>query len=192
MAQTKSTRIEVTQLNMQKSRLAQIENLNKLNKTTNHFLQIIQEPYCFKGTLSLLPQNSRTIPYDRTGLPRAAITASKELNIEELTPICHRDLAAGLISLNNKQTAVLSVYLDINTTPVPDHLTNAIKYCKSKRYAILIGIDSNSQNSAWGHKDNKRGVKLLEYFVQVGLLVHNVGKTTLMNAPQANRSSTYL
>ena len=126
-----NTTIEITQLNMQKSRLAQIENLNKLNKTKNQFLQILQEPYCFKGTISLLPQNSKTIPNVRVGLPRAAITTSNTLNIEELTAICHGDLAAGLINLNGKQTAILSIYLEINIPPVPEHLIKAITYCLS-------------------------------------------------------------
>ena len=42
--------IEITQLNMLKSRLAQIELLNKLNKSRNKFLILAQEPYCYKAT----------------------------------------------------------------------------------------------------------------------------------------------
>ena len=68
------------------------------------------------------------------------------------------------------------MYLDINISPVPEYLVNAITYCKDKRFAILIGIDSNAHNSAWGYKDNKRGTELLEYLIQEGLLINNFGK----------------
>ena len=53
---TKREVIEVTQINTQKARLAQIELLNKLNKCKNPFIIITQEPYCYKATLALLPQ----------------------------------------------------------------------------------------------------------------------------------------
>ena len=54
--------IEVTQLNMQKARHAQIEILNKLNKAKNPFLIIAQEPYCYKSTLALLPKTPKPYP----------------------------------------------------------------------------------------------------------------------------------
>ena len=75
MPSTTKEIIEITQLNMQKARHAQIEMLNKLNKAKNPFLILTQEPYCYKSTLALLPQNTKTIPSDRTGHPRASITA---------------------------------------------------------------------------------------------------------------------
>ena len=58
MPSTTKEIIEVTQLNMQKARLAQIEVLNKINKCNNQFLMLTQEPYCYKATLALLPQNA--------------------------------------------------------------------------------------------------------------------------------------
>ena len=96
--------IEVTQLNMQKARHAQIEMLNKLNKCNNPFLILTQEPYCYKCTLALLPQNAKTIPSDRTGYPRTSITASNRLEMAEISELKHRDLTAGLITLEGKKT----------------------------------------------------------------------------------------
>ena len=64
MPSTTKEIIEVTQLNMQKARMAQIEMMNKLNKCKNPFLILAQEPYCYKSTLALLPQNTKTIPSD--------------------------------------------------------------------------------------------------------------------------------
>ena len=81
MPSTTKEIIEVTQLNMQKARHAQIEMLNKLNKCNNPFLILTQEPYCYKSTLALLPQNAKTIPSDRTEHTRASITASTRLQM---------------------------------------------------------------------------------------------------------------
>ena len=96
--------IEVTQLNMQKARHAQIEMLNKLNKCSNPFLILTQEPYCYKSTLALLPQNAKTIPSDRTGHPRTSITASNRLQMAEISELKHRDLTAGLVTLEGKNS----------------------------------------------------------------------------------------
>ena len=52
MPSTTKEIIEVTQLNMQKARHAQIEMLNKLNKGKNPFLILTQEPYCYKLLMS--------------------------------------------------------------------------------------------------------------------------------------------
>ena len=140
MPSTTKEIIEVTQLNMQKARLAQIEILNKLNKCSNPFLILTQEPYCYKATLALLPQNAKTIPNDRTGHPRASITASNRLQSAEITELKHRDLAAGLVTLEGKKTVIISVYLDITQDAVPEYLVKAINNCKQKRFSILIGM----------------------------------------------------
>ena len=176
MPSTTKEKIEVTQLNMQKARHAQIELLNKLNKSKNSFMILTQEPYCYKATLALLPQNAKTIPNDRTGHPRASITASSRLQMAEISELKHRDLAAGLVTLEGKKTVIISVYLDITQDPVPDYLTKAINYCKQKRFSILIGMDSNAHSDIWGFRNNKRGNELVDYIVQEGLEIHNKGK----------------
>ena len=157
---------------MQKARHAQIEMLNKLNKGKNPFLILTQEPYCYKTTLALLPQNAKTIPSDRTGHPRASITTSNRLQMAEISELKHRDLAAGLVTLEGKKTVVISVYLDITQDPVPEHLVKAINYCKQKRFSILIGMDSNAHSDIWGHNNNRRGNELVDYIVQEGLEIH--------------------
>ena len=57
----------------------------------------------------------------------------------EISELKHRDLVAGLITLEGKNTVVLSIYLDNNQEAVPEHLRKAIEYCKLKRFSILIG-----------------------------------------------------
>ena len=176
MSSTTKNIIKVTQLNMQKARHAQIEMLNKLNKCKNPFLIITQEPYCYKSTLALMPQNAKTIPSDRSGHPRASITASNRLQMTEISELKHRDLAAGLITLEGKKTVILSVYLDITKEAVPDHLREAIEYCKQKLFSILVGIDLNAHSDVWGYSNNKRGNELVNYIVLERLELHNKGR----------------
>ena len=94
----------------------------------------------------------------------------------EISELKHRDLAAGLITLEEKKTVILSVYLDITKEAVPDHLRKAIEYCKQKRFSILVGIDSNAHSDVWGYSNNKRGNELVDYIVQEGLELHNKGR----------------
>ena len=148
MSSTTKEIIEVTPLNMQKARHAQIKMLNKLNQCKNPFIIVTQEPYCYKSTLALLPQNAKNIPSDRSGHPRVSITASN----------CPRDLAAGLLTLEGKKKPViLIVYLDITQETVPEYLKIAISYCKQTRFSIVLGINSNAQSDVWGYSNNKRG-----------------------------------
>ena len=77
----------------------QIKQMQKPISNTNS----TQEPYCYKSTLALLPQNAKTIPSDRTGHPRASITASNRLQMAEISELKHRDLAAGLVTLEGKK-----------------------------------------------------------------------------------------
>ena len=51
-----------------------------------------------------MPQNAKTIPADRTGHPRASITASNRFQMAEISELRHRDLAAGLVTLEGKNS----------------------------------------------------------------------------------------
>ena len=101
----------------------------------------------------------------------------KRLHMEEITELSNRDLAAGLVTLEGKKTIILSIYLDITKDTIPDFLSKAIDYCKARRYAILMGIDSNAHSDIWGHSNNKRGHELVDYIIQEGFELHNTGKT---------------
>ena len=69
-------------------------------------------------------------------------------------------MVVGLTKLDGKQTAIISLYLDITTTATPDFLIKALEYCKRRRYAVLIGADTNAHHKLWGKETNKRGEEL--------------------------------
>ena len=87
-----------------------------------------------------MPQNAKAIPAIRTGHPRASITASNRLYMEELS-----ELGASC-------------------------RIKAIEYYKKRRFAILLGIDSNAHSDIWGHSNNTRGNDLVDYIIQEGLV----------------------
>ena len=49
----------------------------------------------------------------------------------------------GLIKCGNKQTAIISAYMDIKTSPITEQLKAAIVYCKNRGYSILLASDTN-------------------------------------------------
>jgi hypothetical protein len=154
--------MEVFQANLNKCRLAQIELTNRL-KQQNSCLALIQEPYCFKGRLSLLPQNITVFPSNRDGGPRASILVSKHMQAKEVTNLVSRDLAVCLVKLDNRTTVIASLYLDITKEVVTQDLVKLLEFTIARRYALLLAVDSNAHNTVWGHKNNSRGEALLDF-----------------------------
>ena len=63
----------------------------------------------------------KTIPRNKEGHPRAGISASNRLHMEEISELRHRDLVAGLVTMKGKKTEILILYLDITKEAVPDY-----------------------------------------------------------------------
>ena len=121
------------------------------------------------------PTNSQILPTQRAGNPRAALYASKHLAINEINELTHRDMVVGLTRLDGKQTAIISLYLDITTTATPDYFNKALEYCKRRRYAVLA--DTNAHHKLWGKETNKRGEELEQTLSDYNLIVQNKGLT---------------
>ena len=145
-------------------------------KQARDFICIITEPSVLRQRLSGIPKHYNTIPTQRDGAPRAAIFTSRTIPIQEISNLGHRDLAVGLIKCGNKQTAIISAYMDIKTTPITDKLQAAVNYCKQKGYSILLAVDTNSHSRLWGNSTNTRGKKWEEFIEKEHLLIHNQGK----------------
>ena len=46
----------------------------------------------------------------------------------KLTQLNHRDMAVGLVKLDNKEVMIISLYCDIKEDPVPEFLKTALDY----------------------------------------------------------------
>jgi len=92
------------------------------------YIALITEPYCYKYKLSIPPKKSISIPNKKAGQPRAAIFCSNNLLMTELTQLNHRDMAVGLIKLENKDVMIISLNCDIKEDTVPNCLKTALDY----------------------------------------------------------------
>ena len=102
-----------------------------LRKST-HFICMITEPSVLKHRLSGIPRHYNAIPNLRDNSPRAAIFTSQSIPIQEISSLGSRDLAVGLISCGNKQTAIISAYMNIKKCPVTDQLKRQLIIAKVK------------------------------------------------------------
>ena len=94
----------------------------------------------------------------------------------ELTQLGHRDMAVGLIKLDNKDMMLISLYCDIKEDPIPDFLKTALDYGEKRGYSILIAADTNAHSKMWGHETNPRGARFEEFIQDYDLQLHNVGR----------------
>ena len=161
--------------NLNKAYNSGIDLLGRINKT-KCILAPLQKPYCYKGTLAAIPGRADFIPSSRSGGPRAAIFADKLLKIREVTHLCTRDLAAGVCVIGNKQTLIVSAYLDINHNVRSDAIKNILEYKQVKCLGLILALDSNAHSTLWGHTNNPRGSALTEIISDYGLLLRNIGK----------------
>ena len=129
------TKIQAIQVNLNKAHGAQVELLNKINRLKS-YIAFVTEPYCYKKSLSIPPKNSHVLPTNRKEHPRAAIFSSKDVVINEISELCHRDMAIGITKLEGRTTVLVSLYLDINHSPLPDFFVKALEYSKNRGYSI--------------------------------------------------------
>ena len=168
-------KIMVMQLNLNKAYNAGIDLLAKINKT-KCFLALLQEPYCYQGTLVAFPGRADFIPSARAGGPRAAIFADKRLKLREITHLYTRDIAAGVCVIGKKQTLIISVYLDIHLNVRMDTLIKVLECRKEKRLGLILAVDSNANSILWGHSTDPRGTIMAEIITEYGLLLRNISK----------------
>ena len=100
------TKISVIQVNLNKAHGAQVELLNKINKLKS-YIAFVTEPYCYKKSLSIPPKNSHVLPTNRKEHPRAAIFSSKGIIVNEISELCHRDMAIGITKLEGRTTVLV-------------------------------------------------------------------------------------
>ena len=129
-----------------------------------------------KKNLSIPPKNSYVLPTNRKEHLRAAIFTSKDIIINEISELCHRDMAIGITKIEGRTTVLVSLYLDINQSPVPDFFIKALEYSRTRGYSMLIGSDTNSHSTLWGKETNNRGEQLEELIDTYNLNIHNRGK----------------
>lgn len=178
---TKMMSIQVAQINLNHTKLAQEEISRKIQAHNKKdpvelFIYCIQEPYVHKKAHAKKPLSCKI--YCAKNSPRTAIYAHEYLsNTWYIEDLSNRDCTVIQTRINNRETIVASVYLDITLEKViPEWLDKLTEYARANRTAILICMDSNCHSSSFGIDTNKRG-EALDIFIAANILkIENIGK----------------
>ena len=122
--------------------------------------------------------HAQFVPFSREK-NRAAVVIPKDLSRSTmmLGSLCDGDTVTVRSKINKNQSIVFSsMYMDI-TKQVPENMVTKIAaYAEQESLPLILGIDSNAHNTAWGHRDNNaRGNTLLQAIGTNGLVICNTG-----------------
>ncbi len=113
---------------------------------------------------------------------RAAVLVNQGIHYWALDQFTHRDSSAVCVKIydnkskRHKSVYMASIYLDRNFDTITDDLKNLVEYCCLKGVPLIVGIDSNAHNMAWGSSENnKRGEELEEFLLENDLFLLNRG-----------------
>ena len=169
--------VKFLQLNLQHSKMAQISIGNWIDKQKNHpYICLCQEPYVYQNNTQMQPRTSTKYIGGQGNHPRTAIYTSKTIKAWFIETISNRDLTAIVVKINNRETLILSAYLDSKLKVIQPWLTAAMTFAAHRGYATLIGMDSNCHSELFGLETNKRGEQIEDFIGQYNLKVENQGK----------------
>jgi hypothetical protein len=138
----------IFQLNTHKS-LISLATLIDDKFTDNCNIALIQEPPFREGKIVGVPPPLSCLQTSPN--PRAAIIHNPSLEIWQLPHLSDRDCQTAIWHNGNATpTVLISAYWDITFPSIPTKLTKAITEAITKKYKILLAIDSNAHHPAWG------------------------------------------
>ena len=172
------TSIRLLQLNLQHSKLAQINLNNWIDKhKQDNYICLCQEPYIYKANASMQPRTSSKYIGGQGSTPRTAIYTSPTIKAWFIEELSNRDITVIVIKLNKRETMIVSGYLDFEKQVIQDWLKNVMSFANNRGYAILMGLDSKCHSELYGLETNKRGEILEDFIGEHKLKVENQGKT---------------
>ena len=167
--------IQVTQTNLQKSKLGQQEvsrKIGKFNRKNLPFIYFVQEPMVANGRLAWQPSSCKRFGW--TSKPRALIYIDNNNKAWYMESLSSPDVAVIQTIINRESTLLISAYLDINWIKViPKELLKIMKYAEDKNLGILIAADTNCHSSLFGPSTNRRGEQLKLFIAKYKLHIEN-------------------
>ena len=149
--------IRFLQLNLQHSKMAQITVGNWIDKQKDGlYLCLCQEPYVYQNNALMQPNASMKNIGGQGNHPRTAIYTSKAIKAWFIVSISHRDLTAIVVKIYNRETLIISIYLDSKLRVIQPWLTTAMDFASNRGYAVIIGMDSNCHSKIWTRNNHER------------------------------------
>ena len=175
--------VKFLQLNLQHSKMAQLSVGNWIDKQKDGlYVCLCQEPYVYQNNAAMQPRTSMQYIGGQGNHPRTAIYTAKAIKAWHIETLSNRDMTAIVVKLNNRETLILSVYLDSKLKVIQPWLTKAMTFANHRGYAVIIGMDSNCHSELYGLETNKRGEQLEDFIAQHNLRVENQGRTPTFQA----------
>ena len=163
--------------------MAQIRVGNWIDKQKDGlYICLCQEPYGYQNNALMQPRTSMKYIGGQGNHPQTVIYTAKAIKAWHIESLSHRDLTAILVKINNRETLILSVYLDGKLMVVQPWLTKAMAFANNRGYAVILGMDSNCHSELYGLETNKRGEHLEDFIAQHNLKVENQCKTPTFQA----------
>ncbi len=162
---------------MEYLRTALHTNPPKNEGNINSFFICVQEPP-LRNEKVIGFGKAHNLFYDQSSCrPRAAIYASKDLNMWLVPEYTTGDMATCLWKTEKEDILITSVYMDITNAAVwPPQLEKLLHHCARKKKELVICADTNAHSSLWQCNDtNKRGEMLEELIFAHNINVNNIG-----------------
>ena len=180
--------LSFTQVNLHKTAQATLLLGREMEGKTQS-IAFITEPHTVQGKVTGLPGGTVSIATRTQGTgaaPRAAIIASRDLRLNEMTNLCTRDCAVASAKLHGRLVLLASIYLDINKPVVQEWLTRIMDTASRLGRPIILAIDSNAHSSMYGPDSNARGDQIEDFVLQHGLEIHNTGDAPTFEVRRGN------
>ena len=180
--------LECKQVNLKKSSLATGLLSHSLSLAPK--VGFITEPYtAFKKVVGKPSEYNVYPELTMESAPRAALYVPRIVKNVGVPQISNSDCQAALLYLQIGVVLAVSVYLDITLEPVPQWLERVVDFADSKRYPILLAMDSNAHSTLYGPDENERGRLLEQFIISRGFTVANRGNVPTF---QTLRAESYI
>ena len=181
--------LSFTQLNLHKAAQATML-VGRGMEGSRQSVLLLTEPHTVGNRIVGMPQGTKGIymrPNAQAPAPRAGIIISSDVKATVMESWCNRDCAVALARVAGKQTVIVSLYMDITLDVRPAWLEKLMKMVSDKKYALILGVDSNAHSSLYGPNTNARGKLVEDFILEHGLSVENIGQAPTFETRRGNR-----
>ena len=124
------------------------------NVISHTIIGLIQEPYTYNNQITGFPSDFRVYSTLEASRARACIVTTRNVTASLLLPFTNGDVVAIRTRWKNRVVVFASCYMPHGTEAHPSVIImELVDYCRSHKYPLIVGTDSNSHHTYWGSSD---------------------------------------